>query len=174
MSNILVAYYSKTGKNYVAGNIVELEKGNTEVVAEKIQALTGGDLFHIETVKKYPNDYYETTEVAKNDLDNNERPELVSYPDSIDKYDLIILGYPNWWGTFPVGVMTFLEKYDFSGKKILPFCTHEGSGLGQSEKDLREKFCTNSEIAKGLPIYGHSVQRSDYDIENWLKENRII
>lgn len=173
MSKVLIAYFSKKGSNYVAGKVMDLEKGNTEVIAEKIQALTSGDLFHIETKKEYPNDYYETTEVAKAELQNNERPELISDVNNMSDYDTIILGYPNWWGTFPVGVMTFLETYDLSGKKILPYCTHEGSGLGKSEKDLA-KLCPNSEIVKGLAIFGHAVNTSNTKIENWLKLNGVI
>lgn len=173
MSDILIAYFSKRGSNYVGGSVVELEKGNTEVVAEKIQNMTNADIFHIKTVKEYPDDYYAVTEVAKDELNNNERPELTGKVEDISKYDTIILCYPNWWGTFPVAVMTFLETYDLSDKKILPLCTHEGSGMGNSEKDLKTKFCPNSEIAKGLALYGNAVSMSGTKIANWLRENGI-
>ena len=173
MSDILIAYFSKKGSNYVAGSVVELEKGNTEVLAEKIQALTSADLFHIESAKEYPNDYYEVTEIAKEELQNNERPELTSQVGDISKYTTIILAYPNWWGTFPVAVMSFLEKYDLSDKKILPLCTHEGSGLGHSVKDI-QKFCPNSEIVSGLAIYGHAVNTSNTKVETWLRENGVL
>lgn len=133
--NILIAYFSRKGNNYFGGNIVNLPIGNTEFAAEIIEKLTGGDLFKINPVKKYSEDYQKCTEEAKADLQANARPELAEYLDSIKNYDFILLGYPNWWGTLPMPVFTFLERYDFSGKTILPFCTHEGSGMGHSEHD---------------------------------------
>lgn len=133
---ILIAYFSRKGKNYVGGNIVDLPIGNTEVAAKIIEKLTGGDLFMINPLKKYSPDYNTCTDEAKDELHRNERPELSSCPESLDDYGTIILGYPNWWGTMPMPVWTFLEKYDFSGKTILPVCTHEGSGMGRSEADI--------------------------------------
>lgn len=134
----LIAYYSRKGQNYLDGSIVNLPIGNTEVAAKKIQELTGGDLFHIDTVAVYPHDYTETTEVAMTEKKTNARPDLTDVVDDMDAYDVIYLGYPNWWGTFPMAVFTFLESYDFSGKTIIPFCTHEGSGLGNSERDIKK------------------------------------
>lgn len=125
----LIAYFSRKGNNYVNGQIVNLTKGNTEVIAEMIQDKTNGDLFHIESVKTYPADYMEATEVAKKELHDNARPKLTNAISSAAPYDVIFLGYPNWWGTMPMPVCTFLESCDLSGKTIVPFCTHEGSGL---------------------------------------------
>ena len=122
-TKILIAYYSRKGNNYVAGRIVNLSVGNTEVLAQKIQSLTKGDLFQIDTVKKYPDDYTEATHVAKQELRENARSELVDFVSNMDDYDVVYLGYPNWWGTFPMGVFTFLESYNFSEKTIIPFCT---------------------------------------------------
>lgn len=173
MAKVLIAYFSRRGSNYVAGSVVELEKGNTEVLAEKIQALTGGDLFHIEPVTEYPNDYYKLTEIAKEELQNNKRPELTSKVEDMSQYDTVILGYPNWWGTFPVAVMTFLESYDFSGKTIFPLCTHEGGGIADSIKDIT-KLCPASDVKSGLAIYGHAVKTSNIKVENWLRTNEII
>jgi flavodoxin len=125
----LIAYYSREGNNYVSGSIVNLPIGNTEVIAKMIQEMTEGDLFRIDTVNSYPEDYTETTEVAKKELDDNARPELSNNVKNMDSYNVIFLGYPIWWRTMPMALFTFLEEYDFSGKTIIPFCTHEGSGI---------------------------------------------
>ncbi len=131
----LIAYFSRKGQNYVGGKIVNLKVGNTEVVAKMIQKITGGDMFHIESVTAYPKDYGEITEVAKNELRTRARPKLTGRVENMGVYNMIFLGYPNWWGTPPMAVFTLLESYDFSGKTIAPFCTHEGSGMGHSEPD---------------------------------------
>lgn len=168
-SKSLIAYYSRKGNNYVSGNIVNLPIGNTEVIAKKLQQLTGSDLFEIKTVKSYPEDYTETTEVAMKELKANARPELAETISDIDAYDVIYLGYPNWWGTFPMAVFTFLESYDFSGKIIIPYCTHEGSGTGNSERDIK-KLCPNAKVLPGFAIRGGSVNKADQDVANWLKK----
>jgi len=168
----LITYYSREGNNYVNGRIVNLQVGNTEVAAEMIRKITGGELFRINTIKKYPEDYTETTKVAQQELRDNARPELSAYLENIDDYEVIILGYPNWWGTMPMPVFTFLEKYDFAGKTILPFCTHEGSGMGRSESDIK-KLCPNSKVLKGLAIHGGNVNNSEKDIDHWLKNINI-
>jgi len=165
----LIAYYSRKGQNYVGGTIVNLAFGNTEVVAKKIQELKGGDLFEIDTIKPYPKDYTETTNVAMVEKRENARPELSKTVDNIDAYEVIYLGYPNWWGTFPMVVFTFLESYDFTGKTIIPFCTHEGSGIGNSELDIK-KLCPKANVIKGLALKGSSVCKADNEITNWLKK----
>jgi flavodoxin len=136
-------------------------------VAKKIQELTGSDLFRIETVEIYPKDYTETTRVAKDELNGNARPELTGTVDDMAAYDVIYLGYPNWWGTMPMAVYTFLESYDFSGKTLIPFCTHEGSGLGHSERDIK-KLCPKAKVLPGLAIRGGSVKSADDMIKSWL------
>ena len=166
-SKSLIAYFSRKGNNYVGGSIVNLPIGNTAVVAKKIQELTGSDMFEIKTVKSYPEDYTETTNVAKEELSNNSRPELTEIVDDMDSYDVIYIGYPNWYGTMPMAVFTFLESYDFSGKTIIPYCTHEGSGLGQSVRDMK-KLCPNSRVLDGLAIKGGSVNRNQNDVSAWL------
>lgn len=166
----LIAYYSRKGQNYVAGAIKNLSVGNTEVAAKKIQEITGGDLFEIDTVKAYPIDYTETTNVAMEEKRGNTRPELTATVDNMNDYDVIYLGYPNWWNTFPMAVFTFLESYDFSGKSIIPFCTHEGSGLGNSERDIK-KLCPKANVSYGLAIRGSNVNRADNEIKNWMKDN---
>lgn len=169
MSKILIAYYSRKGQNYVSGSIKDLKVGNTELVAEMIGKITGGDLFKIETVNSYPLDYNETADIAQDELRTNARPELSSKVSGIEDYDVIILGYPNWWDTMPMAVYTFLESYDFSGKTIMPYCTHEGSGFGHSEKDI-VKLCPEANLLKGLAIHGTNVSKAKVDIEKWLKD----
>ena len=174
MHKILVVYYSRTGQNYVSGDIVDLPVGNTAAVAGIIREKTGTDVFEIQTVKPYPTDYRETTEVAKQELREQARPEIVGAVENISQYDTIILGYPNWWGTMPMAVFSFLQKHDLAGKTVLPFCTHEGSGMGSSVKDLK-KALPQSLIKPGLPIKGTRVHRKDAaipaEVEAWLKEN---
>ena len=114
----LIAYFSRKGLNYSSGGIVDLKVGNTEVVANMIQKITGGVLFHIESDTAYPNEYQEATEVAKNELRAKARPKLTRQVENMGTYDVIFLGYPNWWGTMPMAVFTFLDSYDFSGKTI--------------------------------------------------------
>lgn len=169
MSGILIVYYSRKGENYWGGSIKDLPKGNTETVAEMIAEITGGDLFEVDTVKPYSADYHTCTEEAKRELNENARPELKQYPDSLDGYDTIFVGYPNWWGTMPMAMFTFLERYDLSGKKIVPFCTNEGSGMGRSETDLK-KICKGASVEKGLAIQGSTAASSGKRVSEWAKK----
>ena len=121
---VLIAYYSRRGENYVNGSIVNLKLGNTEVVAQKIKALLpDADMFQIDTTYEYSKSYMTCIEEAKQELHDQVRPEVKNPLDSIDEYDTIILGYPNWWGTMPMVCYTFLESYDFTEKTIIPFCS---------------------------------------------------
>ncbi len=163
MAKILIAYFSLSGETYVNGHIENRPVGNTEVIARKIQEKTGGDLFKIETVEKYPADYYQVTDVAKEELRHHARPEIKGNVENMADYDTIVLGYPDWWGTMPMAVETFLESYDLSGRTIIPYCTHEGSGMGHSESDLR-KLCPNSTILRGTPIHGADVATADREV----------
>ncbi|WP_300163869.1 flavodoxin [Solidesulfovibrio sp.] len=172
-TSILMAFYSRAGMNYVGGNIVDLPVGNTAVAAGMIRDLTGGDLFKIETVKPYPAGYHETTDVAKAELRNDARPELVGRVADMAKYDVVCLGYPNWWGTMPMAVFTFLESYDFAGKTIAPLCTHEGSGMGRSENDIK-KLCPGTKVLEGLPVRGGSVHGAASDIAGWLRRLGLV
>lgn len=140
MANILIVYYSRKGQNYWNGSVKDIAKGNTERVAEFIQNAVGGDLFEIDTVKSYDKDYYVCIEEAKKELHEGARPELKKYPGSLDPYDTVFAGYPNWWGTMPMAMFTFLEHYDLSGKRIIPFCTNEGSGMGSRVEAWAEKM----------------------------------
>jgi flavodoxin len=168
----LIAYFSRKGQNYVSGRLVDLKVGNTEVVANMIQKITGGDMFHIESVTAYPKEYTEATEVAKNELRAKARPKLTEQVENMGAFDVIFLGYPNWWGTMPMPVFTFLEDYDFSGKTIVPFCTHEGSGLGHSEKDIA-KACPKATVLKGIAIHGTNASSAEPDVSSWIDELSI-
>lgn len=171
MKKSLVAYYSRKGNNYVSGKIVDLPIGNTEVIAGKIQGLTSANLFEIKTVDSYPVDYTETTVVSRNELRANARPAIVGSVADMNSYDTIYLGYPNWWGTMPMAVFTFLESYNFSGKTIIPFCTHEGSGMGSSERDIR-KLCQDANVLPGLAIRGSLVHKADDQLTDWINRTK--
>jgi flavodoxin len=145
----LIAFYSHTG--------------NTTTVARKIQELTGGDLFQIETKDRYPSDISELVGVAKNEARDQLRPGLKTAVERMETYSVVYLGFPIWCGTMPMGVLTFLESYDFAGKTIAPFCTHAGGGMGSSEEDL-ERACPNS-------TFLHSIAMPD--LPGWVKTNRI-
>lgn len=164
---LLIAYFSHAGQNYVNGEIVELAVGNTEVAAKKLSAITGAGLLRIEPAETYPEDYNRLTEVAKEELKADARPPLKTRPPDMAPVDCLLLGYPNWWGTMPMPVWTFLEALDTAGKKLAPFCTNEGSGMGRSKKDLR-KVCPAAEILPGLPILGHKVGEADALLRKWV------
>ena len=168
MSNLIV-YYSRKGQNYWNGSIKDLKKGNTEIVAEFIQKAVGGDLFEVETVKQYSDDYYACIDEAQKELHANARPELKGTV-NLESYDVIFVGYPNWWGTMPMAMFTLLEKYDLTGKKIIPFCTNEGSGMGSSERDLN-RICKGAKVLKGLPIHGAEAAQSEKQVAEWAKKS---
>ncbi len=169
----LIAYFSRADENYFGGSMRYIKKGNTEIVAEKITELIDADVFKIEMKNPYSPVYNTCINEAKDDLRRGARPELVSTPESIDEYDTIILAYPNYWGTMPMAVFTFLEKFDFNGKTVLPLYTNEGSGMGSSERDIA-KTCAGANIAKGLPINGSSAANCRPAVEKWLKANNLI
>ncbi len=164
----LIVYFSRTGENYVNGTIKKLSVGNTETAAKLIQSKTGADMFKLVPLVSYSEDYNECIAQAKDDQRRGARPELTAYPDSIEQYVTIYLGYPNYWGTMPMCVFTFLEHFDFSGKIIRPFCTHEGSGLGNSVSDIK-KLCPNAKVGTGIAIHGARADKSGSDIDKWLK-----
>lgn len=167
MSKKLIAFYSRGDKNYVCSMLKNLDIGNTEVAAGMIKELTGADMFRIEQAAPYSKGYNDCIDEAKSDQQNDVRPELKSLPDSLDEYDVIYLGYPNYWSTMPMAVFTFLESFDFGGKTIMPFCTHEGSGMGKSVSDIR-RICPDADVKNGLAIYGYKVKDSIKDIKSWI------
>ncbi len=169
MAKNLIAYYSRAGENYFGGSIRSISKGNTERVAEFIREEIGGDLFEIETVEPYPADYYECTDVAKAELNANARPAIVGTVDNADEYDTVFVGYPNWWGTAPMCVFTFLEGLDLAGVRVVPFCTNEGSGMGSSEADLR-RACPGATVERGLAVTGNKAAQSRNVVAAWARQ----
>lgn len=167
MSKKLVAFYSRADENYVNGQLKTLNTGNTEIAAGIIKELTGADSFKIEQEQPYSKDYNECIEQARSDQQKNTRPKLKNYPENLYEYDVIYLGFPNYWNTMPMAVFTFLEHFDFSGKIIKPFCTHEGSGIGNSIRDIRQ-LCPASVIKESLAIRGSKVNQSKQEIEKWI------
>lgn len=165
----LIAYFSRAGENYVNGAIKRLSVGNTEAAAKLLAELTGGELFQIVPVQPYSDGYNECIAQAQNDQNRDARPELAEYPDSLDGYDTIYLGYPNYWGTMPMCVFTFLEHFDFDRKTIRPFCTHEGSGMGRSEADIR-RLCPGARVEQGLAIRGAGASRSKEALRVWISK----
>ena len=164
----LIAFYSCADENYFGGAYRYIKVGNTEKAANMLKELTGADLFKIEQKTPYSADYKTCIAEAKKDLQNNARPEVLNLPENLDGYDEIYLGYPNYWGTMPMAVYTFLEKYDFTGKVIHPFCTHEGSGLSGTERDIA-KAAKGAKVAKGLAVHGSDVDSAKSLLANWVK-----
>lgn len=168
---VLIAFFSRTGENYAVGNI---EKGNTHIIAEMIAKETGGTLFQIEAVKSYPNEYKACVDRAKAEKESKARPEIKGDID-VEGYDVIFLGYPNWWGDMPMAVYTFIEKHNWNGKTVVPFCTHEGSGLSSTERCL-ETACKGAMVGKGLAIKGTTAQNSRLQalktVQAWLKTKK--
>ena len=154
---ILIAYFSKTG--------------TTEEAAQEIHTVVGGDLFEITVADPYPASYQSTVDRARQELDQNARPELSSYVENMNDYDVIFVGYPIWWHTAPMAINTFLESYDLNGKVILPFCTSGGSRIEESMPDiLRLGQSQGATVGSGLTA--NSLNREG--IEKWLEENGIM
>ena len=169
MANALVVYYSRKGENHMPGGIQVLEKGHTERAAEFIQKALGADLFEIDTVKPYAENYKACCGEAFAEFKAAARPEIKGYVADVSGYDTIFVCYPCWCGTAPMCVFTFLEHYDLSGKKIVPLCTNEGSGMANSEKDLAAS-CPGATVVAGLSVRGHQVIDSEESIAAWAKE----
>ena len=170
MSNVLVVYYSRKGENHMPGGIQVLEKGHTAFAAEYIARALNADLFEIDTVKPYAENYRQCCMEAVAEIKAHARPEIRSYVDSIRDYDTVFVCFPCWCGTAPMCVFTFLEHYDWSGKKVLPLCTNEGSGLANAPGDIANA-CPGAVIGEGLSVRGHQVKDSEEIITAWAKKN---
>lgn len=170
MGKNLIIYYSRKGENYVNGSIRNLAKGNTEICAESIQRAVGGDLFEIRTVVPYAGDYHICTEQAGQELQGNARPALQEYLTDISAYDNVFVLGPCWWGTYPMAVFAQLERLDFTGKKVMPLMTHEGSGMGTSEHDLH-RVCQGAVFGTSMAVHGADAARSDQAVADWAIRN---
>ncbi len=166
----LVIYYSRSGENYVNGKITNINKGNTEYVAEFIRDNFGADLFKAETVKEYAKSYMDCIREAQKELDNDERPALKNKLADISEYDNVFIAGPCWWGTYPMAVFSAIEGLDFTGKKIFPVMTHEGSGMGHCEKDLKD-LIKGAQFVKGLAIHGANAKDSEQAVVSWVNRN---
>jgi flavodoxin len=153
----LVVFFSHTGDNYSVGNI---KVGNTKRVADAISALTGADQFEIVADKDYNMSYNDLIKLATNEAKNNEYPTYKGKIENINQYDTIYVGGPVWWGTYPRVMFTFFRDYDLNGKTLIPFTTHEGSGLGNAETDLKKTY-PKANVLEGFSIYGHECQKAD-------------
>ena len=166
---ILVAYFSRTGDNYEVGHV---EKGNTHMMADMIAEATGADTFEIKTVKPYPADYRECTEVAKQELAENARPTLTGKVENWQDYDTVFLGYPIWWSELPMAVYTFMESYEWQGKTVIPFCTSAGDVLTGKEDNI-PKYAKGAGLREGLGIRGKRTQENPESVRSevmeWLK-----
>lgn len=169
-AKVLVAYFSRTGEQYSVGSIKE---GNTAVIAKMIADKTGGDLFEIKLKNDtYPTEYRPLTQVAQKEKQAGARPEIEGNVPHFEDYDTVFIGSPNWWGDLPMVVYTFLEQYNWAGKKVVPFVTHEGSGLSSIPASIKQT--TKAEVLNGLSVYGHEAQNdrenSKIKVDAWLKK----
>ena len=173
MNKTLIAYFSRADENYFGGAMRYVKVGNTEIVCGILQKLIDADVFKIEMKEPYSPVYMTCIDEAKRDLRAKARPELVSLPESLDGYDTVVLAYPNYWGTMPMAVFTFLEHFDFRGKTILPLCTNEGSGMGGSERDIK-RSCPGALVKSGLSITGSAASDSEGSLRRWLSTNALL
>ena len=179
---ILVAYLSRSGENYNVGTPKEgsasasyagyIEKGNTAILAETISQATGGDLFTITTVTPYPDDYATMLQVAQEEIDTDARPELAGTVENMDEYDVIFVGYPIWHAHLPQAIYSFLESYDLTGKTVIPFNTHEGSGQAGTQRIIEEAL-PGSIVLQGLAVQGKTAQedpeKTQTLVDEWLE-----
>lgn len=177
---ILIAYFSRVGNtdfpedvDAVSSASLNLQNGelagNTEVIAQMIGQETQGDLFRIETEKRYPADYDELVDYGRNEPEEDARPALLSHIDDMESYDIVFLGYPNWWFDMPMAVYSFLDEYDFSGKTVIPFCTHGGSRFSDTVSTL-ESSLPDAEVLEGFEVYGEDASAAQDEVLAWLEE----
>ena len=184
VNKVLVAYFSRMGNTVWEDGVDAVTSaslntidgdfyGNAQLLAGYAQTFTGGDLFLIETEQTYPSDYRETTDQATIEQRDHARPALRSHVKNMGQYDTVVLIYPNWWGDLPMPLYTFLEEYDFSGKTILPLCTHEGSGLSRTENAIAD-LCPGAQVLGGLSVRGGNAASAQSDVENWLNNSGVF
>lgn len=191
---VLVAYFTHEGNNVFDGDLSDVDaitsasvqrngdsfppqvingvhKGNTQIIAEDISEITGGDLFAIQVTDeyKYPVDGYDTLDMVQKQRSEHVQPELATQVEQMENYDVIYLGYPEWYGTMPAPVTSFLKEYDFSGKTIIPFSTHDGSGMGSSVQDIKS-LCPEATVLDGLAVRYSDVQNAKDKVQTWIQE----
>ena len=164
-AKVLIVFFSHAGENYAVGNI---KVGNTKLVADEIQKVTGGDEFEIVAERNYDMPYGSLTKLAKEEQERNEKPAFKGEVKNIDQYSTVFIGGPVWWGTYPQVMFSFFDKYDLNGKTIIPFTTHEGSGLGSVVEDLK-KLYPNATFKEAFSIYGHETRNDLSKVDKWIK-----
>ena len=164
-AKVLIVFFSHAGENYAVGNI---KVGNTKLVADEIQKVTGGDEFEIVAERNYDLPYGSLTKLAKEEQERNEKPAFKGEVKNIDQYSTVFIGGPVWWGTYPQVMFSFFDKYDLNGKTIIPFTTHEGSGLGSVVEDLK-KLYPNATFKEAFSIYGHETRNDLSKVSKWMK-----
>ena len=164
-AKVLIVFFSHAGENYAVGNI---KVGNTKLVADEIQKVTGGDEFEIVAEKNYNIPYASLTKLAREEQERNEKPAFKGEVKDIDQYSTVFIGGPVWWGTYPQVMFSFFDKYNLNGKTIIPFTTHEGSGLGNVVEDLK-KLYPNATIKEAFSIYGHETRNDLSKVNKWIK-----
>ncbi len=177
---VLIAYFTWADNTHVANpsaidpdastSASVLPPGNTARLAGWIQERTGGDLFSIRVKEPYSSDYDECLDRAAVEKQRNARPELAAQVPDMDAYDVVFLGYPNWWYTLPMPVLTFLESYDFSGKTVIPFCAHGTGGLADSVEALRGALPDSAVVGRPVGVYRPDVDSAKPRIDAWLAE----
>lgn len=175
--NILIAYFTaaeNSGVDAVASasytTINGQAVGRLRAVADMIQENTGGDLFSIQTAEVYPANGGELIDYAAEEQDENARPKLTSHIEDLDRYDVIFIGYPNWWADLPMAVYSFFDEYDFSGKTIIPFNVHNGSRFSRTIQTIEELEPDATVIENGFTVNEQAVMDADDDVSAWLKE----
>ena len=159
MADILIAYYSHSG--------------NTQEVAEQIKELVGGTIFRIEPIEKYPRKYHEVLKVSKVEIESGFRPPLKGKIENLERFDTIFVGSPNWYSTIAPPVATFLSEHDLSGKRVIPFVTHGGGGVGYCITDIK-KLIGNATMLEGFVISGYRSGRIKQEIQDWLLQIQIL
>lgn len=170
MGKSLVVYFSRTGEQYGVGVI---SKGNTAIMAEIIAQITNADLFEVKLQNDtYPEGYTPLTEVAKQEKKDNVRPAITGDVSNFDDYDTVFIGGPVWWSDLPMAMYTFIEKHNWTGKKVIPFATHEGSGIADIPENLQNAVKVS--VSEGLALYGHELQKepdiASKKIKAWLPQ----
>ena len=179
-SKVLIAYFSRAENIELSDDVEAVSsaslnprngiiEGNTKLVADMIQSEIGGDVFSIQVAEPYPSEYRENVNQAEDEQDSDARPELKTHIDNFDEYDTIFIGYPIWWSTIPMPVYSFLEEYDFSGKTVIPFSTHKGSGMGSSVRDVKNAL-PNANVLDGFTIEGDNAINALDEVKNAIND----
>jgi len=174
MNKTLIIFFSHKGETYFPTGYQMLDKGNAQIIAETAQNILGKnntEIREIKTVHEYPQEYGYCCEMAEREQELNIFPALQDYIDDIANYQKIVLVFPCWYGTMPRAVFSLLKKHDLTNKDIYPICTHEGSGMGSSERDLKET-CPSANIHPGLAIRGHLANTCEQDLRTYLTKNK--